>query len=274
MMTATMSFSESTHKLLTDAGWYSGRTRDTNVDEKHLLAWGYKIFPTVMEFLSEFGNLRILLDDSSLELAILDVPFEELRQLSIVDAVKTSLCIVGSIIGTGVPTQIFIDEEGKFYTLSGHTVLSLIGSSTVEAIENLVSGIPKYTVLFPQHDDEVRNILKDSKKIILVGDPTIKKLSEINEYLSNANYQVLEVHTESEYENNQTLPASNESADIVYLMDWIDFYPNIVEYAMSAGAKALWVEQVSDRLLEMRKTDNMKMYWGYIVGQHKRLLMS
>ena len=54
--------SEEVEQCLRIAGWHPGRQVDTKPYEEYFLANGFPVFPNVMEFLSEYGNLKFFFE--------------------------------------------------------------------------------------------------------------------------------------------------------------------------------------------------------------------
>ena len=137
-------FSERTIALLQEAGWYPGRCISLRDFERVLEAEGYAVFPSVKEFLAEFGGLsigyryepsyedRLNFDAAAAAGAIFaDVVLQYAERLG------KPLCVIGEYYANHY--TIMMDPVGTVYG-AFDDILNLLGTSGSDAIENIISG--------------------------------------------------------------------------------------------------------------------------------------
>lgn len=152
-------FSETTITALKKAGWYEGRRRVASFDIALLTRKGYPLFPCVVAFLEEFGDLRIpyvrklaggYLREYLLRLDIPgkidDVPPDSVAEWGL--GLGRPLCFIGA--ADEWYTTVVMDDTGAVYELRDDG-LYLAGKSGEEAIETFESDVPRvYTGVLPQ----------------------------------------------------------------------------------------------------------------------------
>ena len=98
------------------------------------------------------------------------------------------------------------------------------------------------------NDDKIREILKNSKTIAVVGlSPNPERDShEVAKYLQEAGYRIIPVNPKAEqilgeksYPDLSSIP---ENIDVVDIFRSSENVPPIVEEAIKVGAKAVWMQ--------------------------------
>jgi SUKH-3 immunity protein len=138
-------FSEGTRASLRKAGWSPRRHFDVSTIEACYAEEGIPLWPAARLFLSSFGDLVIEYKTASGGEDALDFVAREAVQGEGRGALRAyesavnegSLCPIGYYsMGT---YMVMMTQHGKVYAASNWTIL-LIGSSGVEAIENVIAG--------------------------------------------------------------------------------------------------------------------------------------
>lgn len=134
-------FSIQTQKSLLNAGWYAGRKINIEQFRNTILTNNYELFPSVKEFLSEFGNLYIkfIIRNGMMS----DLHFNVIQAVEEVDPGwaqrnyyerlgKRNICAIGQAHSDHM--TIYMDEPGNVYG-GFDDYFSLIANSGEAAIE-------------------------------------------------------------------------------------------------------------------------------------------
>lgn len=125
-----------TLKILRDSGWYAGRKIDISEIKGNLEQRGYVVFPTVEDFMREFGDL-VIEDTVNEEMHNTSIRFTDYyRHGSFKSEEKYAgekLVPVGMIDSDNL--LLFVSESGKVYCSTGK-----LGDSAMEAWDHLISG--------------------------------------------------------------------------------------------------------------------------------------
>lgn len=137
--------SNETKKLLEQAGWNENRIIDFSSYKNHLKQMGYPVFPSVIQFLEQFGGLRISQNpaDAAKGCYRLNIDPIELTQYyprriftEFEEALGSYLCPVAlAINGSSV---IVMDENGKIYCIN-ELVLFHVADKVADAIRIICS---------------------------------------------------------------------------------------------------------------------------------------
>jgi hypothetical protein len=267
--------STSAKRALELAGWSENRAVDIQQQIVQLDALGYPISEIAQEFLSTFGYLSVGDNDSKTEFEVPDGPsYATLVELGVIDAANNPLCLVGqSRVGPGI--YILIDPTGSLYQYIIGSSLALIHESLVRGLERIVHGVSFQKILFPQNDDQVIEILNTCHTIGIIGDLNSRKTKSIEDFLQNNGYEVVVIQRPLESEDERELLAAINVAepdlDIIYLIDWLDNYPQLLHHHSNDVPTVLWVEYISDVGLAMRKQLGTKrILFGPITRYHER----
>jgi len=139
-------FSNNTVKLLKQAGWFEGRLIDTSSFEKLLEEKGFPLFPSITEFLSQFGGLKFTNteavppapEDWHFDIAEAVVHGSSTRVQTYGRRLGVEMCLIGE--GFRGYLLLMMDEEGRVY--GGYDqVLLHIGNSGIDAIGALCDGL-------------------------------------------------------------------------------------------------------------------------------------
>lgn len=130
-------------EVLKAAGWSEGRKIDTSQIKVHYQKYGYELFPTVLQFLEEFGMLKIVVDKPN-NLGEKEERHHTDPQLVVGEYYKNGsfkteenyakekLVPVGEACNENL--LLFVSESGKIYHSTGK-----IGDTPWEAWESLIN---------------------------------------------------------------------------------------------------------------------------------------
>jgi SUKH-3 immunity protein len=146
-------FSPATITVLEASGWRPGRSIDINVWVRALKSDGYDAFPSVAEFLREFGGLKLVFphakvagveDDCQFDpaLAAADVSPERVSYWA--GGIDERLCVVGEAHRRNMTLVMGI--SGKVFAGRDELLLA-IGDDGEDAIEALCTGRPPVEVM-------------------------------------------------------------------------------------------------------------------------------
>lgn len=156
-------FSEKTKHLLEQAGWTEGRVIDPIPYVEALKIKGFIVFAPVLEFLRQFGGLKILYSmyvdvgdyrvtsDYILHFDTTDIYATSLRSVEHdASLIKTSLCLIGE--ADDYFTSLMMDSLGRVYA-STEEHIYLIGETGEAAIESFLSDDPSQAIEVWRYSD-------------------------------------------------------------------------------------------------------------------------
>jgi len=139
--------SEITKQILTNSGWYPSRKIDINRTVDFLESKGYKLFPCVVDMLSEFGGLNCSFtrpngDRDSFYIAPEDAYGDYYEKE---DFIEIELRINEQIIAIGEARDsnmmMFMSESGKVFGEMGYCLVKF-GDDIFDALETLCLVLP------------------------------------------------------------------------------------------------------------------------------------
>ena len=118
-----------------------------------------------------------------------------------------------------------------------------------------------------QSADDVRDVLKSSKTIAVVGlsDDPSKVAYAVSAFLKDKGYRIIPVHPkatsalgETAYQSITAIP---DSIDLVYMFRAADAAPSVVEETIKKGAKAIWMPEgvVNDDAAKTARAAGLKV---------------
>lgn len=124
-------------ELLKSAGWFEGRKIDTSDMVKKYQQFGYKLFPAVLRFLEEFGNISVENSISEEQHHIIPekVLCEYFKNGKFKDEERYAgerLVLVGEACNGNL--LLFVSETGKVYHSTGK-----VGDTPWQAWESLIN---------------------------------------------------------------------------------------------------------------------------------------
>lgn len=141
-------FSTITRHCLYAAGWRKGRTIQTDHWESLLRSAGNPVHPAVIEFLREFGGLKVVHPDRFVQgewdsfhlspsVAMEHFPIDEDGLYDDNERVGTPLCAIGTAAGDRMLLEMAAD--GRVFA-AVDDLMFFVGNSGAEAIEALCTG--------------------------------------------------------------------------------------------------------------------------------------
>lgn len=138
-----MKISKNTMAILKQAGWYEGRKIDVTETKLHCESMGYEVFPAVVKFLEEFGDLKIVIPKpnnlgekeerhSTFTKRIIGNYFTHSGCIELEKYANEGLVVVGQACRENL--LVYVSESGKVYCDTGW-----LGDTAIEAFESLIS---------------------------------------------------------------------------------------------------------------------------------------
>jgi len=141
-----LTFSKTTRELLEKAGWNDMRVTEISAYEHTLYERGYPVHESVLQFLRNFGGLRVVHPHSRVANTEDRFHFDASRAANSIDCLRVkdysvrvgkSLCVIGQARREYM--VLLMDSDGRVY--AGYDQLLVkVGDSPVDAIEALCTG--------------------------------------------------------------------------------------------------------------------------------------